>query len=159
MVGKSTENLAKLMATENITVEFQKISTPAFDLSTRTLYLPLWKDISKETYNMLVAHEVSHALYTPTEEWNESSVVSERRRLAVNVVEDSRIEKLIIKKYPGCRSDFIMAYKELHGRDFFDLSKYGVDDREIIDRINLYYKSYGNLYVPFSEYELSLIHI
>ena len=153
VVGKSTENLAKLMATENITVEFQKISTPAFDLSTRTLYLPLWKDISKETYNMLVAHEVSHAMYTPTEEWNESTVVSERRQLAVNVVEDSRIEKLIIKKYPGCRSDFIMAYKELHGRDFFDLSKYGVDDREIIDRINLYYKSYGNLYVPFSEDE------
>ena len=153
MVGKSTENLAKLMATENITVEFQKISTPAFDLGTRTLYLPLWKDISKETYNMLVAHEVSHALYTPTKEWNESAVMSERRREAVNVVEDSRIEKLIIKKYPGCRSDFLMAYKELHERDFFDLSKYGVDDRELIDRINLYYKSYGNLYVPFSEDE------
>ena len=153
VVGKSTENLAKLMATENITVEFQKVSTPSFKLASRTLTLPLWKDISKETYNMLVAHEVSHALYTPTKEWSEAAVMSKRRRLAVNIVEDARVEKLIIKKYPGCRSDFLLAYRELHERDFFDLSKYGVDDRELIDRINLYYKSYGNVHVPFSEDE------
>ena len=153
MVGKSTENLAKLMATENITVEFRKVSTPSFELNSRTLTLPLWKNISKETYNMLVAHEVSHALYTPTEEWNEAANVSKKRRLAVNVVEDSRIEKLIIKKYPGCRSDFLGAYKELHEKDFFDFSKYDMDDRELLDRINLYYKSYGNFYVPFSEDE------
>ena len=152
-VSKTTENLAKLMATENITVEFKKVSTPSFELVSRTLTLPLWRDISKETYNMLVAHEVSHALYTPTKEWGEAASVSEKRRVAANVVEDARIEKMIMKKYPGCRFDFLKGYKELHEKDFFGLSKGGLDDRTLLDRINLYYKSYGNVYVPFSEEE------
>ena len=152
-VSKATENLAKLMASENITVEFKKVSTPSFELNSRTLTLPLWKDISKETYNMLVAHEVSHALYTPTEEWNEAANVSEKRRLAVNVVEDARVEKMILKKYPGCRSDFLKGYKELHGKDFFGLSENDVKGRPLLDRINIYYKSYGNVYVPFSNDE------
>ena len=47
-VSKTTENLAKLMATENINVEFKKVSTPSFELVSRTLTLPLWKDISKK---------------------------------------------------------------------------------------------------------------
>ena len=152
-VSKTTENLAKLMATENITVEFKKVSTPSFELISRTLTLPLWRDISKETYNMLVAHEVSHALNTPTEEWGEAASVSEKRRVAANVVEDARIEKMIMKKYPGCRSDFLKGYKELHTKDFFGLSENGLDGRTLLDRINIYYKSYGNVYVPFSEEE------
>jgi len=152
-VSKTTENLAKLMATENINVEFKKVSTPSFELVSRTLTLPLWKDISKETYNMLVAHEVSHALYTPTKEWGEAAAVSDKRRVAANVVEDARIEKMIMKKYPGCRFDFLKGYKELHEKDFFGLSKGGLDDRTLLDRINVYYKSYGNVYVPFSNDE------
>ena len=151
-VSKTTENLAKLMASENITVEFKKVSTPSFELNSRTLTLPLWKDISKETYNMLVAHEVGHALYTPTKKWNEVSS-TEEMRLATNVVEDARIERSILKKYPGCRSDFLKGYKELHDKDFFGLSKKSADGRSLLDRINLYYKSYGNVYVPFVEEE------
>ena len=68
-VSGSTQNLAKLMATENITVTFEKVSTAAFDLKSRKLILPIWKNISEATYNFLVAHEVSHALNTPVEEW------------------------------------------------------------------------------------------
>ena len=151
-VSKTTENLAKLMASENITVEFKKVSTPSFELNSRTLTLPLWKDISKETYNMLVAHEVGHALYTPTERWNEVSS-TEEMRLATNVVEDARIERMILKKYPGCRSDFLKGYKELHEKNFFGLSEKSADGRPLLDRINLYYKSYGNVYVPFAEEE------
>ena len=151
-VSKTTENLAKLMASENITVEFKKVSTPSFELNSRTLTLPLWKDISKETYNMLVAHEVGHALYTPTERWNEVSS-TEEMRLATNVVEDARIERMILKKYPGCRSDFLKGYKELHEKNFFGLSENSIDGRSLLDRINLYYKSYGNVYVPFAKEE------
>ena len=60
---------------------------------------------------------------------------------------------MILKKYPGCRKDFLLGYKELHERDFFGLSEKGVKGRELLDRINLHYKSYGNLYVPFAEDE------
>ena len=72
-VSGSTQNLAKLMATENITVTFEKVSTAAFDLKSRKLILPIWKNISEATYNFLVAHEVSHALNTPVEEWEKSA--------------------------------------------------------------------------------------
>ena len=44
-VSGSTQNLAKLMATENITVTFEKVSTAAFDLKSRKLILPIWKNI------------------------------------------------------------------------------------------------------------------
>ena len=65
VVSGATQNLAKLMSTENITVTFEKVSTAAFDLKNRKLILPLWKDISQATQNALLAHEVSHALHTP----------------------------------------------------------------------------------------------
>ena len=52
-VSGSTQNLAKLMATENITVTFEKVSTAAFDLKSRKLILPIWKNISESTYNFL----------------------------------------------------------------------------------------------------------
>ena len=151
-VSGSTQNLAKLMATENITVTFEKVSTAAFDLKSRKLILPIWKNISEATYNFLVAHEVSHALNTPVEEW-EKSATNKNIAQTINVVEDARIERMILKKYPGCRKDFLLGYKELHNRNFFGLKEKEIDGRELIDRINLHYKSYGNIYVPFAEDE------
>ena len=40
----SKETLAKLMAIEDINVENRKVPTAAFDLKSRTLILPIWKD-------------------------------------------------------------------------------------------------------------------
>ena len=151
-VSGSTQNLAKLMATENITVTFEKVSTAAFDLKSRKLILPIWKNISEATYNFLVAHEVSHALNTPVEEW-EKSATNKNIAQTINVVEDARIERMILKKYPGCRKDFLLGYKELHNRNFFGLKEKEIDGRELIDRINLHYKSYGNIHVPFAKDE------
>ena len=140
------------MATENITVTFEKVSTAAFDLKSRKLILPIWKNISEATYNFLVAHEVSHALNTPVEEW-EKSATNKNIAQTINVVEDARIERMILKKYPGCRKDFLLGYKELHNRNFFGLKEKEIDGRELIDRINLHYKSYGNIHVPFAKDE------
>ena len=151
-VSGSTQNLAKLMATENITVTFEKVSTAAFDLKSRKLILPIWKNISEATYNFLVAHEVSHALNTPVEEW-EKAATNKNIAQTINVVEDARIERMILKKYPGCRKDFLLGYKELHNRNFFGLKEKEIDGRELIDRINLHYKSYGNIHVPFAKDE------
>ena len=151
-VSGSTQNLAKLMATENITVTFEKVSTAAFDLKSRKLILPIWKNISEATYNFLVAHEVSHALNTPVEEW-ENAATNKNIAQTINVVEDARIERMILKKYPGCRKDFLLGYKELHNRNFFGLKEKEIDGRELIDRINLHYKSYGNIHVPFAKDE------
>ena len=37
--------LAKLLATENLTVEHRKVSTAAFDVEKRLLILPIWKTL------------------------------------------------------------------------------------------------------------------
>ena len=57
--------LARLLATENISVQHQNIPTAFFDLKTRSLHLPLWSNASGSLYDMLVGHEVAHALFTP----------------------------------------------------------------------------------------------
>ena len=59
--------LAKLLATENLTVEHRQVTTAYFDVENRVLCLPIWKHASETVYDLLVGHEVGHALYTPAE--------------------------------------------------------------------------------------------
>ena len=56
-------NLARLLATENLKVEHRKVSTACFDVQNRVLILPIWKRASATVYDLLVGHEVGHALY------------------------------------------------------------------------------------------------
>ena len=58
-------NLAKLLATENLLVEHRKVNTASFDVDGRVLTLPKWDKASSTVYDLLVGHEVGHALYTP----------------------------------------------------------------------------------------------
>ena len=66
---KST--LAKLLATENIEVQENSAQTASFDVKDRILTIPIFKKEhkSKNVYDMLVGHEVAHALWTPTDSW------------------------------------------------------------------------------------------
>ncbi len=63
--------LAKLLATEDLIVEHKQVETASFNVETRVLVLPLWEKASSEVYDMLVAHEVGHALFTPCEDWTD----------------------------------------------------------------------------------------
>ncbi|SVE36499.1 uncharacterized protein METZ01_LOCUS489353, partial [marine metagenome] len=65
--------LAKLLATENVTVEHGNYPTAAFDVKNRVLKLPVWKEMSGSLYDLMVLHEVGHALWTPEEGWHESA--------------------------------------------------------------------------------------
>ena len=60
--------LAKLLATEDLVVEHRKIETAQFNVHTRVLTLPIWDKASNVVYDMLVGHEVGHALFTPDED-------------------------------------------------------------------------------------------
>ena len=62
-------NLAKLLATENIVVQHNNVKTASFDVKNRILTLPIFKEQSGDVYDMLIAHECSHALFTPYKEW------------------------------------------------------------------------------------------
>ena len=64
------EYLAKLLAKENLSVQHGNYSTASFDVVNRVLRLPLWKDKGKDVYDLLVGHEVGHALYTPADGWH-----------------------------------------------------------------------------------------
>ena len=66
MSGNQTSLLAKLLATENITVQQTPgIKTAMFDLKGRVLMLPLWQGISDDLQDLLIVHETGHALDTP----------------------------------------------------------------------------------------------
>ena len=65
----SKSQLAKLLATENITIQHNNVATASFNLEDRVLTIPVFKNPRGAVYDMLIAHEVSHALNTPAEEW------------------------------------------------------------------------------------------
>lgn len=138
------EALAKLMATENITVEHVNVPSAAFDVVNRKLYLPLWKNISEDVYTLLISHEVGHALYTPGEDWKQKVLEGKdiNYKNVVNIIEDVRIEKLIQQKYPGTVRQFRSGYSELEKQNLFgtrsDDKK--IDEYGILDRINMHYK-------------------
>ena len=137
--------LAKLLATENLTVEHRKVSTACFDVDKRLLILPIWKTASNTVYDLLVGHEVGHALYTPNDPFGDAP------QAFVNVIEDARIERLMKETYPGLRKSFFDGYKELWNDDFFGVKHENLEDLPLIDRINLYFK--GNRSMPFNEDE------
>ena len=102
--------LARLLATEDLVVENKKVETACFNVHTRVLTLPMWEKASSSVYDLLVGHEVGHALYTPDEDWTQNHKVPPQ---FVNVVEDARIEKLMKRRYAGLAKTFYNGYKEL----------------------------------------------
>ena len=76
--------LAKLLATEDIVVEHKQCETAQFNIQTRVLTLPMWEKASNNVYDMLVGHEVGHALFTP-DDWSWEGKIPQQ---FVNVVED-----------------------------------------------------------------------
>ena len=150
--------LAKLLATENVTVEHGKFPTASFDVKNRVLRLPIWKEMSGSLYDLMVLHEVGHALWTPEAGWHESaSKKGPGFKSFLNVVEDARIERKIKDKYPGGRKSFIDGYLELVRKDFFGTSGVDLNELNLIDRINLYFKAGSSNGIEFSEEENGFI--
>jgi len=149
----SKDLLARLLAGENLTVEHNpQARTAMFDTRDRVLTLPTWDNMSDSLYDMLIGHEIGHALYTP---WTERDEAAEGIAAAfdiggkgnvevamdyLNVVEDARIERLVQDKLPGLRRDFFNAYKEMIDRDFFGLKGTNINDLPLLDRINIHFK-------------------
>lgn len=131
---------AKLLANEDITVVRANRSTASFDIKTRVLTIPMWKEMTPEIEGMLVGHEVGHALYT-TDEYGATIDENTKIKTYLNVIEDVRIERLIKRKYPGLRKTMSAGYKQLNERDFFGVENLDTSKLLLIDKINLYYKA------------------
>ena len=143
------ESLAKLLAQEDLIVEHRKVDTAQFNVETRVLTLPMWQHDSNLVIDMLIAHEVGHALYTP----NRWDFVNEVPLSFVNVTEDVRIEKLMKRRYEGLPKTFFGGYNVLAEEDFFQVEDVNWDVLNIADKVNLHYKIGNFIDVPFNSDE------
>jgi hypothetical protein len=146
--------LAKLLATEDLVVEHKKVETACFNVHTRVLTLPMWEKASSTVYDLLVGHEVGHALYTPDEDWLKTHKIPPQ---FVNVVEDARIEKLMKRRYAGLSKTFYRGYQELAEEDFFQIADDDLSTYNLADKVNLYYKIGNFVDVPFEDDEKELV--
>ena len=142
--------LAKLLATEDLVVEHKKVETACFNVHTRVLTLPMWERASNTVYDLLVGHEVGHALYTPDEDWLKEHKIPPQ---FVNVVEDARIEKLMKRRYVGLAKTFFNGYKELADEDFFQIKDDKLETYNLADRANLWFKVGNYVDIPVEEGE------
>jgi hypothetical protein len=142
--------LAKLLATEDLVVEHKKVETACFNVHTRVLTLPLWEKASNTVYDLLVGHEVGHALYTPDEDWLKEHKIPPQ---FVNVVEDARIEKLMKRRYAGLAKTFFNGYKELADQDFFQIGDDNLETYNLADRANLWFKVGNYVDIPIERGE------
>jgi len=148
--------LAKLLATEDLVVEHKKVSTACFNVHTRVLTLPLWEKASNTVYDLLVGHEVGHALFTPDEDWLDKVKVPPQ---FVNVVEDARVEKLMKRKYAGLAKTFFNGYKELNEDDFFQISDDDISTFNLADRVNLFFKVGNFITLDFKPEEQEIVNL
>ena len=150
----SHDILAKLLATENVTVIREDVPTASFDIKNRVLRLPQWKNLTNDIEEMLILHEVGHALYTTPEVYGQFYQDGrDHLKDYANVIEDVRIEKKMKDRYPGSRKTFNAGYTELNNRDFFGVKGKDLSDALLIDKINLFYKVGYNANVPFTAEE------
>ena len=149
-------HLAKLLATEDLVVEHKHVETAQFNVHTRVLTLPVWEKASSEVYDMLVGHEVGHALYTPDSDWILTRKISPQM---VNIVEDVRIEKLMKRRYAGISKTFYRGYQELSDEDFFCLENENIPTMSLADRINLHFKIGNFVSIPFNANEQYIVEM
>lgn len=168
-------SFARLLAAENLTVSFSAHArTAAFHMGSRVLVLPRWKTENPDVFTMLVAHEVGHALFTPR--MTNSGFDANVREIAAkadrpemmaeakgcwNVVEDARIERLMVRKFPGLRRSFASAYESLREEFFGDtLRLAAADAASFVDRVNVHFKlswMQRPALVPFTAAEAEIV--
>ena len=146
--------LAKLLATEDLVVEHKFVETACFNVHTRVLTLPMWEKASNDVLNMLVGHEVGHALYTPDKNWLVTHKIPPQ---FVNIVEDVRIEKMMKRRYAGIHKTFYRGYQELADQDFFCIENENVNTMNLADKANLYFKIGSFVDIDFTNDEKVLI--
>jgi hypothetical protein len=163
----SKRAVANLMARENITVQVvDGAKTAMFDTVRRVLTIPNWRDMTVDQCDLLIAHEIGHALFTNTSFIkNLKDQPSKGLHSYFNIVEDARIERKMKNSFPGLARVFYNGYREFHANgpifkgdqttltDPRTGTRVTVATMKMIDRVNLHYKIGAFVTVPFSEAE------
>ena len=116
----------------------------------------MWEKASGTVYDLLVGHEVGHALETPDEDWTKNRTIPPQ---FVNVVEDVRVEKLMKRRYPGLAKTFYKGYGELQEQDFFQVADEDINKMNLADKANLYFKVGNFLKIDFTDKEQEIINL
>lgn len=151
-------NLGKLLASENIRIEHRQIQGPFFDVKERILALPIWKEMDSDLYDLMIGHEVGHALFTPADGWDASvKEYGMRFKQFLNIIEDVRIEKKMKRKYPGLRKPMYNGYTQLVDRGFFGVAMEEMKVLPFADRVNVYFKLGARSDISFNQTEQNFI--
>jgi|LakMenEpi03Aug12_release.lakeMendotaPanAssembly.Ray.scaffolds.fasta_scaffold04854_2 hypothetical protein len=151
---ESQKMLAKLLAKENINVRVGNYSTAFFDVERRVLGLPMWNADNKQVSDLLVGHEVGHALYTPADAIARFHEALPGVPFDIgNIVEDVRIERLIQNNYPGLVYSFKEGYRHFIEKDFFKINGTDLSTLGFADRLNIRAKIGTQLQVPMNDLE------
>ena len=164
----SKRAVANLMARENITVQVVSgADTAKFNPTTRVLVVPNWVGLTVEQCDLLMSHEIGHALFTDRK--LDLSKISPGLFTYLNIIEDARIERKMKAAFPGIGPTFFKGYREFHANgpilkgtcDSLINPKTNADVKiasmKLIDRINLYYKIGAFAKCPFTAEEAKWI--
>jgi len=160
----SKRAVVNLMARENIVAQIvDGTETAKFNPVTRVLILPNWTGLSVEQCDLLMSHEVGHALFSDSK--LDLSKVSTGLFSYLNIIEDARIERRMKGAFPGLAPTFYKGYRDFHANgpilkgtsDALINPKTGaavpIASLKLIDRINLHYKIGAFCKVPFTAEE------
>ena len=138
----TTDVIANLLSNEKLIILRKNTSTASFNIETRILTLPIWHDIPDYVEQLLILHEVGHALYTTSELSDAlgSVLPFPEGQVYLNVVEDARIEKLIKRRYPGAIKVINKGYDYLNKSNFFNIEGKDLDLLHTIDKLNIFFK-------------------
>lgn len=154
---ESQTKLAKLLAKENIRVCVGNYHTAFFDIKKRILGLPTWNVDNKNVSDLLIGHEVGHALYTPSDAIDRFKTELPNVPFDIgNIVEDIRIERMIKNNYPGLVHSFKQGYSYFVQKDFFKIAGQDLEDLGFADRLNIHAKIGEFVNVPFNAEETNI---
>ncbi|MDE2104002.1 MAG: hypothetical protein KGL39_42590 [Patescibacteria group bacterium] len=163
----SKRAVANLMARENITVQVvDGLDTAKFSPELRILQVPNWTNLSTEQCDLLMSHEIGHALFTDRKI---GKGISKGLFSYLNIIEDARIERRMKGAFPGLAPTFYKGYREFHAdgpilkgtQDSLENPKtktlVKIASMRLIDRINLHYKIGAFATVPFTADEKAIL--
>lgn len=149
--------VAKLLSKENIHIHRSyRYKTASFDVDSRILRLPVWKNTPKSVYDLFIGHEVGHALYTTVADIERFHEEFPGKAGTYNILEDIRIEKEIQHSYPGLVRSFKAGYSHLFDTGFFGTNDINeINEMSLINRLNIRAKT-GNKAVIFHDDEIDI---
>ena len=166
---RAKEMLARLLASENLTIVHKNVPSASFDMKKRLLVLPKLENMSNTMYTGFIGHEVGHALFTPGD-YNTAvnSLASSHSRdkkevhTIFNAVEDARIEKLMKRRFNGLTPVFSSFYKELSEthpqfKEVIETIEHDKSKQSFVDRLNGEFKVGGHYNFHFTPEERKIV--